>query len=192
MLKGRATIGKSGDSLETGGKSMKFRDYYTSISFGVISAIILAASPASSQSSSLKDALVGTWVATSAYNDLADGSRFLPLGDSVKGSLMLDAGGHFSWILVRPDIPKFASNNRLKGTDAEFKATALGVLSYYGTYTVEDSSNSMTMHIEFSSFANFNGANQRRTVKIEGDQLTIVNAAGAAGGTAYVIWKRMK
>ena len=49
---------------------------------------------------------------------------------------MFDGTGHFSWHIIKPDIPKFAANNRLQGTAEENKATVQGVLSYFGTYTL--------------------------------------------------------
>jgi enoyl reductase-like protein len=87
---------------------------------------------------------------------------------------------------------KFASNNRQNGTDAENKAVVQGALAYYGTYEVDESNKSLIMRIEYSSFPNFNGAEQRRNVKLENDELTVVNSAAASGGTSSLIWKRVK
>jgi hypothetical protein len=67
-----------------------------------------------------------------------------------------------------------------------------GVIVYYGTYEVEEPSKSLVMRVEYSSFPNFNGAQQRRDIKLENDELTVINAAGASGGTAHIIWKRAK
>jgi len=87
---------------------------------------------------------------------------------------------------------KFASNNRQNGTDAENKAVVQGALAYYGTYEVDESNKSLIMRIEYSSFPNFNGAEQRRNVKLENDELTVVNSAAASSGTSSLIWKRVK
>jgi len=48
------------------------------------------------------------------------------------------------------------------------------------------------MRIELSSFPNFNGLQQRRSIKLENDELTVINPTGASGGTAYITWKRVK
>jgi hypothetical protein len=90
------------------------------------------------------------------------------------------------------DIPKFASNNRQKGTDAENKAVVQGVLAYYGTYEVDEGNKSLIMRIEYSSFPNINGAEQRRTIKLENDELIVINRGAVSGGTANLIWKRLK
>lgn len=139
-----------------------------------------------------KEQLVGTWNYVLATNTNADGSKFYPNGQNGAGLLMFDNAGNFSWHIIKPDIPKYASNNRLQGTPEENKATVQGVLSYFGTYTVDPDGNGMTMNIKASSFPNFTGQSQKRKVSLSGDELTIVNAAGASGGTAEVKWQRGK
>jgi hypothetical protein len=105
---------------------------------------------------------------------------------------MFDGTGHFSWHIIKPDIPKFAANNRLQGTAEENKATVQGVLSYFGTYTLDPDGNGMTVKITASSFPNFTGQTQKRKILLSGDELTVVNTAGASGGTAEVTWRRAK
>ena len=105
---------------------------------------------------------------------------------------MFDNAGNFSWHIIRPDIPKYASNNRMQGTPDENKATVHGTLSYFGTYTLDADGNGMTLSIKASSFPNFTGQTQKRRVSLSGDELTIVNAAGASGGSAEVKWRRAK
>jgi lipocalin-like protein len=150
--------------------------------------------PAAAQSPSLRQRLVGTWTYVHNYNVMPDGKRIEPQGPQGigKGIFVVDANGRFVWNIIRSDIPKFGSNNRQNGTDAENKATVQGVLAYFGTYEVDESNKSLIMRIEYSSFPNFNGAEQRRTVKIENDELTVINSGAASGGTANVIWKRVK
>ena len=163
----------------------------------VLSAVIggsaFCLDPASAQGS-LRQQLVGVWTLVHNYNVLPDGKRIEPSGPqgTGKGIFIVDASGHFSWTLIRGDLPKFASNNRQAGTDAENKAVAQGAIAYFGTYEVDENSKTLTMHIEYSSYPNFNGATQRRNIKLENDELTVMNPAGASGGTAYVVWKRAK
>ncbi len=139
----------------------------------------------------LRQKLIGVWTLAATYNILPDGKRFEPLGPEPKGQLALDAGGRFGWILLRPDIPKVQSNNRLTATAEENSAVARGTLAYFGTWSVNEADSAITLKIEYSSFANLNATAQTRTLKLEGDQLTIINPAGPTGGTAYVIWKRV-
>ena len=97
-----------------------------------------------------------------------------------------DRTGHFSWILLRGDIPKIASGNRTQSTPEELKAVALGTLAYFGTYSVNSKTNTLTLHVQASSFANYTGQDQTRVVIIKGDEFTTMNAAGESGGSAVV------
>ena len=160
--------------------------------FALLGAVAFGPGPAGAQSTSLKQQLVGTWNYVLAYNILPNGTRIEPQGQNGKGILILDANGHFSWNLMKPDLPKFASSNRQTGTDAENRAVVQGSLAYFGTYEVDEAGKALVMHIEASSFPNFSGAQQRRGIKLENDELTVINQAGASGGTAYVSWKRAK
>src|SRR4051812_9532368 len=97
-----------------------------------------------------KENLVGTWSYVLATNLNADGSKFYPNGQNAAGLLMFDGAGHFSWHIIKPDIPKFAANNRLQGTPEENKATVQGVLSYFGSYSLDPDGNGMTLNITAS------------------------------------------
>jgi hypothetical protein len=48
---------------------------------------------------------------------------------------MYDANGRFTFMIMRSDLPKFASNNRAQATAEEGKAVAQGMIAFYGTYT---------------------------------------------------------
>jgi len=144
------------------------------------------------QQKSLKEQLVGTWTFVSAVNTRPDGTKFDPWGGKAAGVMMFDSTGQFSFQVIRSDIPKLASNNRLQGTADEFKAVAQGVLSYFGTYSLDDSGKTLTQHVQSSSFPNFNGANRIWAIALTGDDLTIGSQVAAAGGTNELKWKRVK
>jgi Lipocalin-like domain len=173
---------------------MNHRNALVAVVSALIGGFAFCAGPAAAQSSSLRQQLVGPWTYVANYNIQPDGTRTEPQGPQGvgKGIFLLDPGGRFAWTLIRSDIPKFASNNRQQGTDEENRAVVRGSLAFYGTYEVDEASKSLIMRIESSSFPNFNGAEQRRSLKLEGDELTVINPAGASGGTAYVMWKRVK
>jgi Lipocalin-like domain len=69
---------------------------------------------------------------------------------------------------------------------------AQGILSFFGTYTVDDADKEVIMRIIRSSFPNINNVEQRRAMILSGDELTLVNQAGSSGGTAETKWKRVK
>ncbi len=155
-------------------------------------AIIVGLMPngAIAQQSQTKENLVGSWQHVSGTNTRQDGTKFHPLGDNATGILIFDAVGNFSWQIIRPDIPRFASNNRLDGRPEEYRAAAQGILAFFGTYTVDDAK-VLTMRIVSSSFPNFNNAVQKRAMNQSGDELTLINQVGSSGGTAETKWKRL-
>lgn len=112
-------------------------------------------------------------------------------GPAPKGSLMLDANGRFSIVLMRNDLPKFAGA-RTKGTPEEYKATVEGSLAYYGSYTVKDGE--IFLHIEASTYPNWNGTEQKRTnLTVSGDEIKYTSPTPSAGGAPdQLVWKRIK
>jgi Lipocalin-like domain len=130
---------------------------------------------------SAKD-LVGTWTLVSAD----------AFGSNPKGYLMFDANGRVSAVLMRSDLPKYASNNRNQGTAEENKATVQGTIAWFGTYSV--SGTDLILQIEGSSFPNWNGSNQKRTnLSVSGDELRWTQPTPSMGGPPVtVLWKRAK
>jgi hypothetical protein len=77
-----------------------------------------------------------------------------------------------------------------QGTAEENKATAEGTMTYFGAYSVNEADRTIAIHIEASSFPNWNGADQKRIFAITGDQLTLTARALSTAGRADAIWKR--
>jgi len=151
------------------------------LSISAITALGLALYSSSAVAQSAKD-IVGTWTIVSAE----------AFGPTPKGVLIFDANSRYSLMLMRPDLPKYASNNRTKGTSEEYKAIGAGSISYFGTYSV--SGTDLILRVEYSSFPNWNGTEQRRTnFTLAGDELKYMNTAPSVGGPAAVlVWKRAK
>jgi hypothetical protein len=66
-----------------------------------------------------------------------------------------------------------------------------GTITYFGTYTVTEPDSSIAIHIEGSSFPNWNGVDQKRIVAIAGDRLTLT-VRPPNGDIDDVVWKRAK
>ena len=113
-------------------------------------------------------------------------------GPNPKGVLIFDTNGRYSLMLMRGDLPKYASNNRSQGTAEEYKAIGAGSISYFGTYSVSGSE--LILRIENSSFPNWTGTEQKRTnLTLTGDELKYTNTAPSVGGPAAVlVWRRAK
>ena len=140
------------------------------------------------QKKSMKEQLVGAWSLVSFELVRPDGSKQSTFGADPKGIAFFDAGGHYIITVMRLDRAKYAINSFTEGTARENKATAQGTITYFGTYSVSEADSAIAIHIDGSSFPNWNGADQKRIVAITGDQLKLT--APIAVGTAEVVWKR--
>ena len=68
-----------------------------------------------------------------------------------------------------------------------------GGIAYFGTYSVSETDNVITYHLEGSTFPNWRDVDQKRLFKLSGDELTLTNLAPSTGsGTGYSVWKRVK
>ena len=145
--------------------------------------------PGTVHGQSVKEQIVGTWRLVSIYNEV-NGTRTDLYGEKTLGLVVFDKFGNSMSMIAKQDIPKFASANRLKGTDAEYRAVVQGMIAGFGTYTVEGDTVSVTSIA--SSYPNRVGTTEKRIHKISGDEMTVVNPTAASGGTAYVKYVRVK
>jgi GH15 family glucan-1,4-alpha-glucosidase len=144
-----------------------------------------------SQQRSLKDQLVGSWSFASVVNTRTDGTKVEVFGPNPAGLLIFDGNGRYASLVVRPGVPKFASNNRDAGSAEENKAAMQGSIAHVGRYTINEADRSVTFHIEYSSFPNWNGTEQRRPITVAGDEMKYIVPTPSTGtGTAEVTFRR--
>lgn len=138
--------------------------------------------------------LVGTWTLVSNDVIAANGTRKPGFGPTPAGLAMFDAAGRYSIQILDPDRPKFASNDRVKGTPGENQAFVLGNNPHYGKYSVNDTNHTITFEIEHAAFPNWDGTKQIRSFTLVGDTLkyTTPASAFADGHSVEVVWQRAK
>jgi len=143
---------------------------------------------------SLKAQIVGTWDFVVAEITAADGKKSFPFGETPKGVLIFTPDGRFSQIHVASDVPKIASGNRLTGTAEENAAILHRSLALFGSYTVDEEKKTVTFHIVSSTFPNWQGEAQTRTIdKLTADEFVNTNPNVAGGrGRASNYYKRVK
>jgi Lipocalin-like domain len=139
----------------------------------------------------LRQQMVGTWLLAEQWVE-QDGRKIQRFGTNPKGIAFYDGRGRFSTIILRSDLPKFASNNAMTGTADENKAIVQGSNATYGTWSVSDQDGSLTSQVDASTFPGWDGQTQRRSVAIVGDEMKICVPGAQIGGTACAIWKRAK
>jgi len=136
--------------------------------------------------------LLGEWNLVSIENEKGEKSR--SFGENPRGLFIFGPNGRYALQIFRPDLPKFASNNRLTGTPEENMAVVQGTLAHFGTYKVDEKAGSFTIKPEGSSYPNWTGVEQpARTFEISGDNLKIVNPSPSTGSSvSYLMFKRIK
>ena len=162
------------------------------LSIAAALALGLIGGEASAQS--LKAQIVGTWDFVVAEITGADGKKSFPFGETPKGLLIFTPEGRFSQIHVASDVPKIASGNRLTGTAEEYAAISRRSLSVFGSYTVDEEKKTVTFRITSSTFPNWEGEAQTRTIdRLTADEFVNTNPNVAGGrGSASNFYKRVR
>ena len=124
-------------------------------------------------SAPLSELLPGTWQLQSRIDVDTSGERRLEpsLGEDPIALLIYDRSGHFAAQFMRrdrsvdvPDGPASAKNNsRAQG----------GYDAYFGTYTVDDTKNTVTQHLLGALSREHVGAVLTRAMQVQGNTLVI-------------------
>jgi hypothetical protein len=166
------------------------RRYIPTLSAIAALALALLSTDTVAQQKSLKEQLVGTWTLVSWEGTRADGSRYRDFGEHPKGVNTFDANGQFSAIFMRPDLPKIAASDRAKATVDEAQSIVRGALAYFGTYTVVEADNIVSLRLEGTTFPNMATEAKRLVTFISADELKYRNPSSASGGQIEVVWRR--
>jgi hypothetical protein len=160
------------------------------ISLGAMTALGLTLMPGSAFAQTAKD-LVGTWKPVNTIVTGPDGRKTEPFGPNPNSILVFHANGRFVAVNTRPDLPKFASNNRMQGTAEENKAIVQGSIALFGTYSVVDKV--IIQKVEGSTWPSWTGTEQKRPIiSFSGDDMKLSTPVASVGGTAENTDKRIK
>ncbi len=140
----------------------------------------------------MNEKLVGTWKLLSASSTTSSGLRNeTPYGHSPTGFLTYTADGRITAMIGhggRKPLTVGGGTNALEEQAEAFKT----FLAYGGRYTV--SGDKVTHHVEISSIQMYVGKDLVRTVKFEGDQITLVTPPTRLDGKIQIvelIWRRL-
>src|SRR5262249_50043708 len=135
---GRSLLRAQHDAHEIARESIMDRRTIAVLSAIVAAGLVSLPQGTIPQQKSLKQQLLGAWTLVSAETTEANGNKTtLVKGTPMKGLLVFTEGGKVSYQVIG-DHAKIASNDRQKMTPDEMKAIAESVLSYFGSYTVNE------------------------------------------------------
>jgi hypothetical protein len=141
-----------------------------------------------------KNTLVGTWSLVSVVSKTEKGEVNSALyGAKPKGFVTYTADGRMSVVLAEDGRKALSVNDRVSAPMEE-KAQAFSTMNAYaGTYIF--SGDKVVHHVEVASVPNWVGTNQERTVKMQGDRVTLSTPPLSRGGVMHTIeltWERVK
>jgi Lipocalin-like domain len=168
---------------------MNRRTMLTTSVAGLALVLVAATAVSAPKAKFNKRQLVGSWTLISAS---APNPSVEPFGVD-DGFAAFQSNGHFALSLIRSNLPKFASNNRANGSSDENKSIVQGSIAYFGTYTLDPADGTLTLHIDRSSFPNWNGTDIKRMItSLTTQELKYTNPAASVGGSAELAWKKVK
>jgi hypothetical protein len=137
---------------------------------------------------------IGAWRLISMENRLSDGAITHPFGPDAIGILTYDATGNMAVQIMSADRPAFAADDFRAGADAEVRAAYEGILTYFGSYTVDETARTVTHHVFGASFPNRQGTDLVRRYTLDGDRLTLSTPPTLMGGALLnnvLTWERI-
>ncbi len=138
-----------------------------------------------------RQAIVGTWTLVKDVNKGADGVETSAFGATPLGQIIFTSNMRFMSFNARSDLPKYAAGNRKQGTADEYKAIAQGSIATYGSYSISDDGKYLLMKVDSSTYTNWNGTEQKRSLYLSGDEMRYtVNAS--VGGVSELSYRRLK
>jgi hypothetical protein len=154
----------------------------------------LSGGSAQAQGKSLKEQLAGTWHFVVAEVTAPDGTKSFPFGPKPRGMVIFTPQGDFMQIHIAAEVPKIANANRLQATPEEYAGIMRGTIAQFGTYTVDEEKKQFTMKFTASTFPNWEGVSQTRTIdKLTDEEFINTNPqVGAGRGSAYNLYRRAK
>jgi Lipocalin-like domain len=166
------------------------------LTMGAAAGLGLLPRSATAQSKTLKEQIVGDWSLVSWVQIRADGSKNYRFGSNPKGINTFSPAGRFSLVIMQADLPKISSNDPMKPSAEEAEAIVRGSIAYYGTYSVEEATKTLSTQLDGTTLPNQLGIPQKRNIdSIGADELHYSNPTAVGGGGAgkiEVVWKRAK
>ncbi len=155
------------------------------------STAVLAASMLATGHAKAAHPLAGSWTLVAAEVIRPTGARERDYGENPKGFLIVDDEGRYSLQIFRSDRPRFAANDKSKGSAEEFRLSVMGASTHYGTLTVDTEGKALQFSIDGAVYPNWENTQQRRGYTLEGDVLTYRVPARPDGGVPLTVWRRI-
>jgi len=139
------------------------------------------------------DKLVGTWKLVSASSTASTGERIeTPYGSGPAGILTYGADGRMSSLISYGGRKPLSFGGGTRSPQEEHAEAFNTFLAYAGRYTFSD--DKVTHHVEISSIQNYVNKDLVRSIKFEGDRITLITPPTVVNGkiqTVELVWQRV-
>ena len=138
---------------------------------------------------------MGTWRLVSFVSHDAEGRLACTYGPRPFGLLMYDEGGRMSVQIARSDRRQSTSGDATQVSPEAPTAAFDGYFAYFGDYTVDADAATVTHHVKAGSVPSFDGTDQRRGFRLDGDRLVLTTLPEGTGGsdvTYVATWERLR
>jgi hypothetical protein len=119
----------------------------------------LAATTGSAQSPSIQERFIGVYTL----------GEYAPHGDEPTGRISYDAAGRMWAMLTPPGRAPVEGST----TDEQFRASMRGLVAYYGSYTIDETTGRVIHHVEAASNPAWIGDDFVRWYRFDGTTLTL-------------------
>ena len=132
-----------------------------------------------------RDQFIGVWRVVRQYNIGDDGSE-VPVALKQRGHISWDGAGRV-WVLLYNE-GRTPPANPLMPTLEEYREMNAGLMTYFGTYTIDEAKQTVTHHLEAAASPGLMGTDLVRHYEFSGNRLTL-----KFGGKAqrHIVFERL-
>lgn len=138
-----------------------------------------AASPA-------RDQFIGVWRLVKEYNIGDDGSE-IPVALRQRGHISWDRAGRV-WVLLYNEGRNAPAKPMMPATLEEYREIFSGLMTYFGTYEVDEARQTVTHHLEAAANPSLIGTDLVRRYEFAGNRVTLIFAGKAR---RHVVFERL-
>jgi hypothetical protein len=138
----------------------------------------------------VRGSLVGVWTLQSCVRTFADGHKQYPFGEKPVGRIEYNKEGRMLALLMRSGRRStVAPGLELDAASAEeIREAVTGFVAYFGTYEVDDASQTVTHLVEASLEPSWVGTSLKRRFRWDGARLVLTRAVPDT--TDELVWER--
>ncbi|UUE28540.1 lipocalin-like domain-containing protein (plasmid) [Rhodococcus qingshengii] len=138
--------------------------------------------------------LVGAWKLVSALEVFTDGQCQTEFGPNAAGYLSYSPNGIVTAILGDMSRPNSGASDPQSASDDDLAAMSHGFIAYAGPFTIIPAADTVVHHLDLALFTDWQGGEQLRSVRIDGDYLYITGSPRiTSDGRCFhseLCWKR--